>query len=303
MMKLKPGFRVFMDSRYLAHRGDVVVFRPGTHNDHYSVDSAGFRHSVFGGETLAVRDVIQRERYGVVLGSSHIFGLGTSGNQCTLPSLLGERFGFPFANVSLPEGNSRNLFSQLTALLVRAPRPPEVLLLFTGGDFTGFTATCIADPVFGPPNLLQYSHMIEERGSPPAAEDYFKPLLAYTSLWVQSIVRTCRRAGIPVMLGDDTTFFEKREPSAMDIECRLGTPANQHQKRSFAAHKPHFPAFVRHREALAQKLGVPLAGPGLSNDYTYFDEWHYDADGTRSLSEDVAPALELLLAAPRASAA
>ena len=295
MMRVKEGYRFFINARNLVHRGDVVVFRPGIRNEFFTTDAAGFRHSVFRGETLAVRDIIQQDRYGLVLGSSHIFGIGTPGNERSLPSLLSEKFGFPFANVSLPEGNSRNLFAQLSALLMRAPRPPAALIHFSGGDFTNFCYSCIADPVFGSPNLKQYTQMVEERGSAPEAKDFFKPLLAFTSLWTKMIVGQCRGRKIPVLLGHDTTFFEKRKPSASDIQCGLGKSFGPMQERWFAAHKPFFPGFLEHRESLARKLGVPLAGPGPTNDYGFFDEFHYDADGTRMLFEEIAQALDPLL--------
>jgi hypothetical protein len=46
---------------------------------------------------------------------------------------------------------------------------------------------------------------------------------------------------------------------------------------------------------VADKLGVPLAGPGITNAIGFIDEFHYDADGTRALCEDFASALEPLL--------
>src|SRR5687768_17568579 len=138
LMRLRPEYGQFLNQRNLVHRGEVVVFRPNTRTRHFSTDAGGFRHSVLRGEPFAVRDALRREQYGLVLGSSHIFGLGVTGNEHTLPSVLSERFGIPFANASLPEGNSRNLFSLLTVFLGRAPRPPAVVVYFSGGDFTSF---------------------------------------------------------------------------------------------------------------------------------------------------------------------
>ena len=40
---------------------------------------------------------------------------------------------------------------------------------------------------------------------------------------------------------------------------------------------------------------VPLAGPGLTNDLGFIDEFHYDRGGTRALCDDFAAVLEPLL--------
>jgi len=302
-MRLKPDFGTFLTVKNLAHRGEALTFRPNITNEYFSTDPAGFRHSVFGGETLSAVKIVQRERYGIVLGSSNIFGIGTRGNENSLASLLGERFGFPFANITLPEGTSRNLHSQFSSVLWKVPHPPAMVIHFTGGDFTSFCFSGFADAVYGPPNLKQFPTILAERGSPPVADDYFKPLLAFTSMWTQAIVAACRGRKIPILIGSDTTFFEKRKPSQLDIDCKLGTPGNLNEERWFPNHRKFISAFYDHREALAAKLGVPIAGPGSSNDYSFFDELHYDADGTRSLFGSIAPAVESLLSAKRASAA
>ena len=49
------------------------------------------------------------------------------------------------------------------------------------------------------------------------------------------------------------------------------------------------------RRQVAKRIGVPLAGPGKTNTLGFIDEFHYDADGTRELSDDFAAALEPLL--------
>ena len=46
---------------------------------------------------------------------------------------------------------------------------------------------------------------------------------------------------------------------------------------------------------MAEALGVPLAGPGRTNNIGFVDEFHYDREGTIALCEDFAAALEPLL--------
>lgn len=298
IMRLRPEYPPFIRKGVLAHRGDVVTFAPNIRNDFFSTDARGFRHSTFGGDSLSVTDILGRDRYGIVLGSSHIFGLGIGGNENTIASLLGERFGIPFANLSLPEGNSRNLYALLFASQVRAPRAPEIVVHFSGGDFSSYCYTSMADSVFGSPNLKQVPMVREERGNFPNPDRFIRRLLAFSSLWTQSISQVCRRRKIPLILGHDTTFFEKSgAPSEIEKKCGLGTPFDDMQRRWFAAHKPNFPKFLAQREALAKQLGTPLAGPGPVNDYGFIDEFHYDRESTAAFFEDIAAAAEPLLSA------
>lgn len=297
LMRLRPEYGQFLNQRNLVHRGEVVVFRPNTRTKHFSTDAGGFRHSVLNGQQFGVREALQRERYGLVLGSSHIFGLGVIGNEHTLSSVLSERFAMPFANASLPEGNSRNLFSLLTAFLGRAQRPPAVVVHFSGGDFTSYCYGGTADPVFGSPNLKQLGNASEKAASYPPAEETFPSLLAFTTLWTRSILQLCRSRKIPVVLGHDTTFFEKSGASAFERRCKLGSPFNPLQQRWFPIHKRYFPQFLARREEIAADLKVPIAGPGPSNELTFIDEFHYDIEGTRALAEQVSEAIAPLLSA------
>jgi len=220
-------------------------------------------------------------------------GFGLGGNENTMPSLLAERFGFPFANVGLPEGNSRNLFSILFSTVARAPKPPSAVVHISGGDFTSFCYTSIADPMFGPPNLKQIPMVLEERGGRvPSAERHMPALLAFTSLWIRAIADLCRARKIPLVLADDTTFFEKLKPSKVERDSELGKPFNAAQERQFETHKRFVVDYHTRRKAVAEKLGVPLAGPGKTNSIGFIDEFHYDADGTRALCDDFGKALE-----------
>lgn len=294
-MRLRPEVREFIRNRRWVHRGDVIAYGPNIRCDSFSTDAAGFRHSVFGGKTLSAHDCLQGERYGLVLGPSNVYGFGLAGNENTMPSLLAERFGFPFANIGLPEGNSRNLFSILAAFIARAPRPPAVVVHISGGDFTNFCYTSIADPVFGSPNLLQMRQVLKERGGRPPPEPQIRPLLAFSSLWIRAIAQLCRANRIPLVLGDDTTFFEKLEPSEIDREAELGKPFNAPQARQFATHKKFVDDYSERRKSLAKALDVPLAGPGRTNNIGFIDEFHYDRDGTRALCDDFAKAIQTLL--------
>src|SRR4029453_569385 len=261
-MRLRPEVREFIRNRRWVHRGDVVTYGPNIRCDSFSTDAAGLRHSVFRGQTFSVRDCLQSQRYGLVLGPSSVYGFGLVGNENTMPSLLAERFGFPFANIGLPEGNSRNLFSLLLAFTARAPRPPAVVLHISGGDFTNFCYTSIADPVFGSPNLMQMQQALKERRGAPSAETQIQPLLAFTALWIRSIGQLCRLSRITLVLGHDTTFFEKPKPSPLEFKWELGKPFNPAQKRQFATHNKFVDQYGDRRKAVAEALGVPLAGPG-----------------------------------------
>ena len=295
IVRLRPEVREFIRNRKWVHRGDVLTYGPNIQCNSFSTDAAGFRHSALGGKTLSARECRESERYGMVLGPSNVYGFGLAGNENTMPSLLAERFGFPFANIGLPEGNSRNLFAILTAFIARAPRPPAVVIHISGGDFTNFCYTSIADPIFGSPNLLQMRQVMKERGGRPPVEPQIKPLLAFSSLWIRSIAQLCRMHKIALVLGNDTTFFEKRRPSAIEKESSLGQGFNASQERQFAIHKKFVDDYSERRQAVAKALGVPLAGPGRTNNIGFIDEFHYDRDGTRAICDDFAEAIQTLL--------
>ena len=295
IMRLRPEVRQFIRNRRWVHRGDVITYGSNISCEAFSTDARGFRHSSFKSDTLSVRDCVQRDRYGLVLGPSNVYGFGLAGNENTMPSVLSERFGFPFANVGLPEGNSRNLYSLLLSIVARAPKPPSAVIHISGGDFTNFCYTSIADPVFGSPNLRQIKMAVEERGGRPAATPQMPALLAFSMLWIRAIADLCRGHKIPLVLGNDTTFFEKRSPNEIEIESELGKPFNKGQARQFDTHRKFVSNYSDMRQALADKIGVPLAGPGPVNDIGFVDEFHYDRDGTRALCEDFGKALEPLL--------
>ena len=295
IMRLRPEVRDYVRHGGWTHRGDVVTYLPDRTCAAFSSGPDGFRHSICAGETLSVQECLERPRYGLVLGSSHVFGFGLPGNERTIPSVLGDRFGFPFANLGLPEASSRNLFSLLAAITASAAKPPAIVLHLSGGDFTSFCYTAIADPVFGSPNMRQFAMAIQEHKGRPDPATQIKPMLASTTLWVRAIAQLCRTRRIPFVLGNDTTFFEKAEPGPSDLQCKLGQPAQPSQQLQFATHKAFIDQFLDRRSVVAQRLGVPLAGPGPRNRLGFIDEFHYDSGGVEGLCDDFAKAIDPLL--------
>ena len=170
------------------------------------------------------------------------------------------------------------------------------MLHLSGGDFTSFCYTSIADPVFGPPNIKQIPMVLKERGGRrPTPEKQIQPLLAFSSMWMRAIGELCRSAGIPLVLGGDMTFFEKGEASAIERECGLGTAMNKDQERQFAVHKKFARAYFDRRQQVAASIGVPIPGPDFGNSISDIDEFHYDREGTRALTDQFAGAMETLL--------
>ena len=296
IMRHYPEVREFVRNRRWVHRGDVLFYGANTKGQHFSTDSAGFRHSVFQGRKIGTRSLRDFPRYGVVMGPSNVYGFGLAGNENTMPSVLAEQFGFPFLNIGLPEGNSRNLFSILLALVARAQHKPAVVLHLSGGDFTSFCYTSIADPIFGPPNLKQVPLVLKERGGKrPEAGAQMKPLLAFTTLWLRAIGQFCQQMKIPLVMGEDVTFFEKAGPNVIEAECELGKPFSKAQGLQFETHKQFVRAYHDRRQAVAKSLGVPLPGPSFGNDIGFVDEFHYNKQGTRDLCDHFGRAIESVL--------
>jgi hypothetical protein len=166
---------------------------------------------------------------------------------------------------------------------------------FSGGDYSTFCKSSISDPVFGSPGQLLVETAVKERGGCPDAEKQLPGLLAFTSLWTSAIVQACLQREIAVVLGHDTTFFDKAEANELELQSDLGKPTHKWQVQQFANHRKFGDAFYNRRQHLAERLKVPLAGWGLNNDITFVDEFHCDRDGTHLLSDAVADALAPIL--------
>ena len=294
IIELRPEMADFFESRRkIGLRGDVLTYWPNLRNDSFTTDSAGFRHSRFKGKDLSLAECIHSDRYGIVLGASHLFGFGVAGNEHTLPSLLAERFGFPFGNAALPGGNSRNLHSMLVGLLSGAKEVPAIVLLANGGDLAGFCESSLADPIFGSPNRSQLK-TVQTNADNADAEKNFPSMLAFSTMWTSAVAQLCRRRLIPFALLHQSTFFEKTKPTEMELQCGLGEALHPRQELQFANHRKFNERFFARRKGVAETLGVPLAG-AETDAITFIDEFHCDRDGIRVIADAVGDAVATLL--------
>ncbi|HEY7005132.1 MAG TPA: hypothetical protein VH392_01475 [Sphingomicrobium sp.] len=294
--ELRPDIADFFGNRRLiAFRGDVLSYFANVKADTFSTDAAGFRHSTFDGREYSVADCVRSGRYGIVLGASNLFGFGVAGNENTVPSLLAERLGFPFANATMPGGNTRNLQALLVGLVAGASKLPAVVALSSGGELVNFCESSIADPIFGSPNRSQLKSL-KEQGVKPDPEKNFPRMLAFHTLWTSALATLCRAYGSKLVLIHQSTFFEKAHPTQLELDSEIGIPFNPSQEMQFANHRKFNQPFYAKRKAVADKLGVPLAGWGLTEEITFMDEFHGDREGTRVIAQAVGDAIEPLLA-------
>ena len=302
ILELRPEMAAFFESRRnIGLRGDVLTYWPNMRNDSFTIDSAGFRHSRFKGKDLSLADCMHSDRFGIVLGASHLFGFGVAGNENTLPSLLAERFGFPFANAALPGGNSRNLHSLLLGLLSGTRQAPAIVLMANGGDLAGFCESSLADPIFGSPNRSQLK-TIQANADNADAEKNFPSMLTFSAMWTSAVASLCRSRGIPFVLLHQSTFFEKTKPTKLELQCGLGEAFHPRQELQFANHRKFNERFYARRKALAEALGVTLAS-APTDSISFIDEFHCDKDGFRVIAEAVGDAVAPLLGGEKAKIA
>ena len=299
IIELRPEMsEFFANRRKIGLRGDVLTYWPNTRTDSFTTDDAGFRHSTLKGETLSLADCVSRDRYGIALGASNLFGFGVAGNENCLPSLLAERFGFAFANAAMPGANSRNLHSLLVGLIAGARHRPAVVILSNGGDLAGFCESSLADPIFGSPNRIQLKS-IRASGASANPEKNFPSLLAFSAMWTSAIAQLCRAKGVPFVLLHQSTFFEKKRPTDIELNCRLGEVSHPSQELQFSNHRRFNERFYVKRSAFAESNGIAIAG-AATDDIGFIDEFHCDKDGFRTVAQAVGDKIESLLDSERA---
>ena len=294
IVELRPEMADFLENqRKIGLRGDVLTYWPNSRCGSFTIDSAGFRHSTLGGKSYSVSDCLKSDRYGLALGSSTFFGFGIAGDENTGASLGAERFGFPFANASMPGANSRNLHSLLMGFLSGSKRRPEVVVISNDGDLGGFCSSSLADPIFGSPNIAQQRE-VQKGGDNGDPDRNFPSLLSFTTSWTAAIARLCRANRIPLVLLHQTSFFEKKNPTETELQCGLGDAFYPWQEMQFANHRKFNEPFFEHRRKMAERLGITLAG--TTDEVGFIDEFHCDEEGTRRICDAVGDVIEPMLA-------
>lgn len=289
-----PAVRDFRPKELILFRGDVLSYRANLETPSYSTDAQGFRHSMLGGKSYSVADCLQSRRYGLILGASNVFAVGLGGNENTMASLLAERFGFPFANASMPGANTRTLNSLFVGLMAGASKAPDVVILSNGGDLANFCDAGFVDPIFGSPNYVQ-SKIIRKLGLAAEVDDQLDALLVFTSLWVSTMAALCKARKIPLVLLHQSTFFEKSAPTEVERDCKLGETNRRGQMRLFGNFRKFNGPFFAKRQELAKRFDLPIAGVGLSDQLSFIDEFHVDAAGMKVLSDAVADTIAPLV--------
>ena len=137
---------------------------------------------------------------------------------------------------------------------------------------------------------------MKERGGGPSANQEMPHCCVRLAMDPARSPNCAAAREIPLVLGDDTTFFEKREPNDLEQRIELGKPYNPAQR-----------ATVRDAQEIRRSITIPpqeqwprswasrSSGPGKVNDIGFIDEFHYDREGTRSLCDDFAKGLEKIL--------
>jgi len=189
----------------------------------------------------------------------------------------------------------------LVGILAASRQPPAVVVLSNGGDLANFCDTGFADPIFGSPNHVQIRG-IRDTGLTANLETGFSKLLVFTRLWTSMTAGLCKARKIPLVFLHQSTFFEKKEPSAAERRFKLGEPGRAGQQQLFANFRTFNSRFFANRQDLAKELGLPIAGVGLTDQFGFVDEFHLDADSLELLSDAVGEVIEPLLGAAKPKA-
>ncbi|MEM7644326.1 MAG: hypothetical protein AAF366_17640 [Pseudomonadota bacterium] len=277
VIRAHPAVRSYIRHRRWVRRGDVLAYGPGVSAPTFSTDGAGFRLSRWRGRAIGLSEVMASDRFGLVMGSSHVFGFGLAGDGETLSSRLAEQLDMPMANISFPEADTRSLHAVLVNLAARG-RTPALVILATGGDFTRHAFTGVSDPVFGARNI--------QEAKPSGDTVPLGRVLDFTRLWTAATVAQARGVGAEIVLVDDKTFMDKGQPTEVEAGCGLGRAGTMSQRARFAFQRDHGAAFFAARRDVADRMGVPLIG-AQADDLAFIDEYHMTGPGTARLADAV----------------
>jgi hypothetical protein len=283
-----PATLTYKGRRHWVRRGDVLAYAPKLQTAAFSTDEFGFRHTVFEGRDIGLRDVAALPRVGILLGSSHVFGFGLNSNAETLASNLSSLIGYPILNISFPEADSRTLHTMLVRLLRSFERRIAVVIVINGGEFTRYCFTEQADPVFGPPSLPLGDQVRQ------AVDDgrQFANMLQFVTFWMRSFGTLSSRARVRLVFGADVTFFEKSIADEIEQRCELGVARTPSHEKRFGAHRRTFGEIFDHRRQVATEAGLTLMSYPPPDELLFIDEFHYRAQSQRLIAETIVRQLE-----------
>jgi hypothetical protein len=283
-----PAVRLYIRNRRWVRRGDVTAYAPNLEGGAFSTDEFGFRHGDVDGERHGLATALAGARYGLVLGSSHVFGFGLDSNSQTIPSRLSVHTGLPCLNISFPEADLRTLHAAAARITAETPRPPAFISCFVGGTLSRYCYTRRCDPLFGPPDFLGGETDGHVCGAPPEIAA-FNNLLAYVRFWLDQILALAERHRCPLIVHAESTAFEKTLLDEQERACALTQPDGAAETARFATHRLRNATFLEHWLAAAK--GRALEVSGAPHALSFIDEFHYTAAASERIARDVAERL------------
>ncbi len=278
--KKHPAVTAYLRARIWARQGDLLTYRPNTQTRFFSIDSLGFRRSVFEGESFSVERSVPQDKYSVVLGSSHVFGFGLPGNEHTLSSRFAAKLGHPTLNVSFPEANTGDVCG--AALGRFKPEKLDTVVLFPGGSFTRFCYTGICSPLDGPPTIHGRAEHRQMTGTADAPE-MFENLLRYQKRSILRLARACSKQEIELAVVDEATFFEKSNPTEAEIEAKLGTSPQPQGQERFDRHRRYIGPYREQLFPALRAENIKILDVGPLHDIDFIDEFHYDSPSVQRI--------------------
>lgn len=284
-----PAVRSYIRHRRWVKRGDVTAYAPNLEGGAFSTDAYGFRHGEVDGARHGLATALSGSRYGLVLGSSHVFGFGLDSDAQTIPSRLSAHVGLPCLNVSFPEADLRTLHAAAARISAETPRPPDFIVCFAGGALSRYCYTRRCDPLFGPPDFLRAEPDGPSGGS-PAEAIAFRNLLAYADFWLEQLLALADTYACPLVLHTESTAFRKARLDEQERACSLTEATNAQELARFATHRLRDAPFIEHW--LARAKGRALDAPGLPDALSFIDEFHYTAAACDLIAAEIARSLD-----------
>ena len=286
-----PAARHYVRHRRWAKRGDVTAYAPNCEGGAFSTDRFGFRRGELNGAPYDLSAAFSGAPFGLVLGSSHVFGFGLDGNARSIPSRLSSLLGFACLNVSFPEADLRTLHAAATRITAHAPRPPAFICCFVGGTFTRYCYTRRCDALFGAPDFRSY-HGAQPLAGSAAEAAAFSDLVDYGRFWLDQLNAFAEAQGCPLLIPAEFTAFEKRTLNGTETACELTVPIDAVQRGRFDTHRLRFRPF---KAALTEWMDGRVLLADMDPDaLSFIDEFHY----TQGAAELMAGSLAARLALP-----